>query len=291
MKDNHLTDNDYALWNEPALDISQQELIEELESFSNRIRRRQKGRNFAFAAAAAVLACVTMILGVKAGMRWASDTSDTTAWTEVCVMKGHKQEVLLPDGSTVILAPGSRLMYPEKFSGKERRVFMNGEAMFDITSDPACPFKVTANGTEISVTGTVFNVKAYQLDDMHTITLMEGSIQIGSALSASSVYMTQGSALSVNTRTGDMQMYDIPESKYPAWFKGEYNAYNEPLSQIASDLERIFDVDIVFRNKSLENQVFYLSIVDASSVDNILSALSKSGKVQIIKEENLIYFN
>ena len=86
-------------------------------------------------------------------------------------------------------------------------------------------------------------------------------------------------------------MYDVPESRYPAWFKGEYNAYNETLAQIALDLERIYDVDIVFRNKSLENQVFYLSIVDASSIDDVLSALSRSGKVRIRKEGELIYFN
>ena len=86
-------------------------------------------------------------------------------------------------------------------------------------------------------------------------------------------------------------MFDLPESKYPAWYKGEYNAYNEPLSRIALDLERIFDVDIVFRNKSLENQVFYLSIVDASSIDNILTALSRSGKVKVRKEDNIIYLN
>lgn len=291
MKGDYLTDSDYALWNEPALNISEQDIIEELETFSHRMQRRNKGRKTVFTVVAALGALVSLTLGVGVGVHLASDMTEGIAWSEVCVKKGAQQELLLPDGSKVILAPGSRLLYPERFAGKERHVYMDGEILFDVVTDQDCPFKVSANSTEISVSGTIFNVKAYHLDEAQTISLMEGSIEVSSALSASSVKMTQGSALSVDIRTGDMQMFDLPESKYPAWYKGEYNAYNEPLSRIALDLERIFDVDIVFRNKSLENQVFYLSIVDASSIDNILTALSRSGKVKVRKEDNIIYLN
>lgn len=291
MKDNQLIDDDYALWNEPAFNISDKEIAEELESFSHRIRSRKRERSAIYSVVAVILVGISLMSGIKAGLSWSSDRAENIAWTEVCVRKGSKQELILPDGSKATLAPGSRLMYPERFSGKERSVFMSGEVLFDIVSDKECPFKVSVNGTEISVTGTIFNVKAYHLDDIQTITLMQGNIEVDCAQSSSSVHMAQGSALSVNTRTGDMQMYDVPESRYPAWFKGEYNAYNETLAQIALDLERIYDVDIVFRNKSLENQVFYLSIVDASSIDDVLSALSRSGKVRIRKEGELIYFN
>ena len=175
MKGDYLTDSDYALWNEPALNISEQDIIEELETFSHRIQRRNKGRKTMFTVVAALGALVSLTLGVGAGGYLASDMTERIAWSEVCVKKGAQQELLLPDGSKVILAPGSRLLYPERFAGKERHVYMDGEILFDVVTDQDCPFKVSANSTEISVSGTIFNVKAYHLDEAQTISLMEGS--------------------------------------------------------------------------------------------------------------------
>lgn len=291
MKEIQSPESDYSLWNEQAFDISEQELKEEFESFRYRIRRKRSGRNVALAVIAILIACGGSILGITIGLKFAPEHTQQITWNEVCCRKGEQKEILLSDGTKVTLAPGSRLLYPETFNGEERCVYMNGEILFDVATNPECPFKVSVNGTNVYVTGTVFNVKAFYMDDTQVITLMEGSIDVYPESSSSSVHMTEGCAMSINTHTGDVQMYDVSASKFPAWFKGEYNAYNETLSQIAEDLERIFDVDIVFRNRNLENKVFYISIVNVTSIDDVLSALSKSGKVRISKEENLIYFN
>lgn len=291
MIENRFTENDYSLWNECAFEISEQELEEELALFRNRLRRRKSRRSTIMIAAAVAVICISITAGIYAGQHLIPNYIADVEWKEICVNKGAQQEILLPDSSKVILAPGSRLIYPNKFIGKERQVFMNGEVLFDVASDPDCPFRVSVNGTDISVKGTVFNVKAFQEDCMQTITLMQGSIDVTSSISTASLQMTEGCALYIDTRTGNMQMCDISESRYPAWFNGEYNAYNETLAQIAMDLERIYDVEIVIPDKALEKQKFYLSIVKASSIDDVLTVLSRTGKIKISKEDNLIYFN
>jgi transmembrane sensor len=43
-----------------------------------------------------------------------------------------------------------------------RTVSLQGEAFFDVKPDAAHPFIINANGTEIRVLGTSFNVKAYK---------------------------------------------------------------------------------------------------------------------------------
>ena len=68
-------------------------------------------------------------------------------------------DVQLPDGSSVVLNTGSRLIYPESFSGGVRAVRLEGEAFFEVEHDPGQPFTVTAGDTRVQVLGTAFNVK------------------------------------------------------------------------------------------------------------------------------------
>lgn len=68
---------------------------------------------------------------------------------------------LLPDSSVVLLNYRSTLSYADGPTGRERRVNLRGEAFFDVSRDDLRPFVIYANGTEIRVMGTSFNVKAY----------------------------------------------------------------------------------------------------------------------------------
>lgn len=71
-------------------------------------------------------------------------------------------EKVLPDGTTVFLNYHSTLTYPEHFNGDLRTVSLQGEAFFEVKPDTAHPFVINANGTEVRVLGTSFNVKAYK---------------------------------------------------------------------------------------------------------------------------------
>lgn len=289
MKPNNYTDNDYELWNEPAIEISNEELEAEFDSFRNRISRRRRGRSIAVFLSAAVVTGVFFLLGLSLGWEGSSRQDDGVQWTEVCVGRGEQRQILLSDGSRITLASGSRLLYPDEFSRKTRDVYMNGEALFEVSADKKHPFNVYVNGTAVQVTGTKFDVKAFQDEDSQVITLMEGSVHVTPSGSSSAIDMTPGKALAINVRTGNVNLFDVPQSKYPAWFKGEYSAYNVPLCQIASDLERIYNVNVIFKRKNLENQIFYISIVEASCVDSVLKALEMTGDVRVRKDGNDVY--
>ncbi len=68
---------------------------------------------------------------------------------------------VLPDSSVVLLNYRSTISYADGPTGRERRVDLRGEAFFDVLRDDLRPFVIYANGTEIRVVGTSFNVKAY----------------------------------------------------------------------------------------------------------------------------------
>lgn len=85
-------------------------------------------------------------------------------------------EKILPDGTHVFLNYNSTLTYPEGLSGDARRVSLRGEAFFDVAPDAAHPFIIDANGTEIRVVGTSFNVKAY--DEAVRVDVKTGKVEV-----------------------------------------------------------------------------------------------------------------
>ena len=82
----------------------------------------------------------------------------------------------LADGTRVWLNAESRLRYPVAFTGKERKVEMEGEVYFEVAKNKEKPFIVTVNGVDIRVLGTSFNVSAYQEEVVAT--LVEGKVQL-----------------------------------------------------------------------------------------------------------------
>lgn len=280
------------LWNAPSLPIPDSDVDEALESFRMRIGRMHRRIAFKLVAAAAAVAAVFLGIGMYTGAKAGAETAEAVRWCEVIVKNGHQEALTLPDGTTVTVGGGSRLMYPETFAGKERNVYFTGEGVFNVTKNAAVPFIVNVNGTAVKVTGTKFNIKAFPEDGQQTITLMEGIVDVTfEGRKDTPIHLTPGKATFYDIETGEISLYDVAASRYPAWYKGEFDAYHSSFLQIARDLERIYGVKIIFRNEDLESMMFYISIVRAESADMILEALSNITPFSIKREGKVIYLD
>lgn len=280
------------LWNAPSLPIPDRDVEEALGSFRMRIGRMHRRIAFKLVAAAAAVAAVFLGIGMYTGAKVGTETAEAVRWCEVIVKNGRQEALTLPDGTTVTVGGGSRLMYPETFAGKERNVYFTGEGVFNVTKNVAVPFIVNVNGTTVKVTGTKFNIKAFPEDGQQTITLMEGIVDVTfEGRRDTPIHLTPGKATSYDIETGEISLYDVAASRYPAWYKGEFDAYHSSFLQIARDLERIYGVKIIFRNEDLESMMFYISIVRAESADMILEALSNITPFSIKREGKVIYLD
>lgn len=105
--------------------------------------------------AAAVVALLVMAFG------WFQFRKEKTLELLSLTTQNNVSETYLPDGTKVFLNHNSTITYPQNFSGDLRSVSLKGEAFFDVKPDKAHPFVIDANGAEIKVLGTSFNVKAY----------------------------------------------------------------------------------------------------------------------------------
>ncbi|MBV9961462.1 MAG: FecR family protein, partial [Parafilimonas sp.] len=107
-----------------------------------------------------------------------STAAKTVKLNQVVVKNGNRNRIVLPDGSVVWLNGGSSIYYGSSFSGKAREVYLKGEAFFDVVKKAGQPFIVHANGVDIKVLGTAFNVKSYIEDNKVEATLIRGVIQV-----------------------------------------------------------------------------------------------------------------
>jgi transmembrane sensor len=84
----------------------------------------------------------------------------------------------LEDGTVVTLASNSSLMYAFKFKEGERKVFLQGEARFQVAKDQDHPFKVYQENIIATVLGTTFNVKKQPGDSVISVELLTGKLQV-----------------------------------------------------------------------------------------------------------------
>lgn len=112
------------------------------------------------------------------GKRQQSDlTEKDVVYNEIHVRKGGRANtVFLSDGSKVILNAATTFRYPTSFNGKNRQVYLDGEAYFEVSKDVEKPFVVKLKKQEITVLGTTFNVQAYAHEPYSEVTLLTGQI-------------------------------------------------------------------------------------------------------------------
>lgn len=135
----------------------------------NKIRAmRPSGRSQWLRYAASVLITMGAVIGIYYFQQLPQD--QMIASTETV------QELTLPEGSTIALNTGSQITYQEPFQNNERRVRLQGEGYFDITSDPNKPFVVEAGQAEIRVLGTKFYID--QSDDAIEVKVEEGKVLV-----------------------------------------------------------------------------------------------------------------
>jgi ferric-dicitrate binding protein FerR (iron transport regulator) len=183
--------------------------------------------------------------------------------------------VLLPDSSRVWLDPGSKLVYPEKFLGPERLVHLTGEGFFDIAPDPVHPFKVASGRLVTRVLGTSFLITAYRGRPAE-VAVMSGRVSVSSADGG-------GAALILNARekgvfdsvSRQFRKSDVEKRLVSRWQKADLSFNNTPFSEVATRLERQFDIRIQLKDAQIAG---YMLNADFNNQDlnSILEILEKS---------------
>ncbi|WP_341841481.1 FecR family protein [Chitinophaga caseinilytica] len=189
--------------------------------------------------------------------------------------RGGQYRLTLPDGTKAWLNSASSITFPTAFAGASRSVTITGEVYLEVAKDEKMPFTVKANGVDIAVLGTHFNVSAYPEDGAVRTTLLEGKVKVSTA--AGSRTIAPGEQAQAGNGRLDVHQH-VNLDQVMGWKNGRFVFEGEPIARVMNQLSRWYDVEV--GDIEQVDDRFYLDLPRSKKLSDVLKALELTGKVK-----------
>jgi hypothetical protein len=221
-----------------------------------------------------------------------SESANQTAMNQLIIPYGKTSEVQLPDGTKVFLNAGSRLVYPENFTGKTREVMLVGEAFFEVKHDKQHPFIVQTDDFRVKVLGTKFNVSAYPTDNVVETVLAEGKVSLEkneAGLFEKAIDLLPNQLVSFNRTTKETYLRTVDTDNYILWTEGLLKFESTDLSRITKRLERYYNVRFQYAEPLLGGLRISGKLQLKEDFNEVCERVSRAASVKIIKKGEGLY--
>lgn len=223
--------------------------------------------------AASTAAAVALLL-IVSGLYLFNREDSTKQYNTILVPPGQRINLILADNSNVWLNANTEFRYPAAFSKKNRTVYLNGEAYFDVSKNKKKPFIVKTGQGDIQVTGTSFNVEAYSRFNSFETSLFEGSVDIiKNDTKLVSLKPNEKAILSSNE---ELVVSKIEDTDEYLWRKGLIAFNDKQLEEILLSLEKYFDIRIQIDAEKLPQHTYTGKFRQSDGVDYALRVLQRS---------------
>lgn len=205
------------------------------------------------------------------------------------IPRGGQYHIKLSDGTEVWLNSESKLKYPVSFiKGESRKVeLLYGEAYFDVSPSifhGGSEFEVRTKQQEVKVLGTQFNVKAYKDESKIFTTLIEGKVLVFNGANEKILKPTDQSI--INNKNNDISITTINVYDEISWKDGVFSFKDKALKDIMKVLSRWYDVNIIFKNKDIENEEFFGVLKKNQNLDDILLTIKNTNFIKNYEVDN-----
>ncbi len=235
----------------------------------------------------AVSILILVSVGLSADLLWNNNRSSYSMILQTG--KGQRSFAQLPDGSEVWLNADTKLEVGD-FSKKNRTITLSGEAQFHVVHDSKHPFVVSCNMVDVTVLGTIFNVRAYEDDKVIKTSLLEGSVLVKTN--------NKEGASSVCLKPGQVAVFDKKKESFVvenernveeniSWRHGISVFHSIPFNQLIHELERNYNVKIFYKESDFTN-MHYSGTIDNLKITQVLDILSYTMPIQYKMDKNII---
>jgi hypothetical protein len=211
------------------------------------------------------------------------DSHAKTLYNTLVTPRGGEYLVELSDGTKAWLNAASSLRYPTQFNGRERKVYLTGEAYFEVAKDAAHPFMVKADRMDITVLGTKFNVSSYPDDPIQKTALAEGSVLINDAgqlaENSNGVLLKPGYEAAIRKNGRQIHVNKVNIEAALAWKNGMFIFDGESLGSMMRKLSRWYNVEVKYDDGVDTLFHFTGRIQRYENITGILRLIELTGKV------------
>ena len=201
---------------------------------------------------------------------------------------GGFYQLALSDGSKVWLNSMTEFRFPVAFTGEERKVYLTGEAYFEVAPNSKHPFiVVTEEGMEVKVYGTEFNMSTYQHGVVQTV-LVSGKVGIRVNATGKEVMLAPKQMAEYSEKTGMVRVEEADPYRYIAWKDGEFVFERETIEEIMERLGRWYDVKVFYENESLKQKRFTGVISRYENIEQVLRLIEGPATLRFEVKGNVV---
>lgn len=267
----------------PLTDLEREQYKKEARNLLKRVEHKKRTwfRRAAVAAVGAA-AIVCLVLGSIHYLNYVD--KQQISYIEASTSYGECKQVCLPDGTELTLNSCSHVRYPDRFVGKERRIELEGEGYFRVYHNEKQPFIVNTPRFDVRVLGTCFNVKVYSSDEVVSVDVESGKVQVD--LPEAMMRLRTQEQVLINTVSGEYNKRR-EERTVAVWRKGGLRFNSTPIHDVAKELERMYNCRITFA-KGQEFNNLISGEHDNKSLDAVLQSIEYTSGIHYRKEGNRV---
>lgn len=208
-------------------------------------------------------------------------------FNELYIPKGRSYTLVLNDGTRVWLNSESFIRYPVRFGPRERKVYITGEAFFDVKSDASRHFIVSTNAYDIQVLGTRFNINSYEEENTVATTLVSGSVLIDSK-DGTKMSISPGEQFRLDKNDKSISVSKVDVGLYTSWIDNILQINSMTLDDIFKILKRRYDIEVNYIHLKAKTERFSGRIPLNDNLNVILTQISKVSELEFNIEDKTI---
>lgn len=174
--------------------------------------------------------------------------------------KGQRITVQLPEGSRVTLGPETRIVLKSAFSELAKEITVEGAAYFEVTANPTSPMLVRTSSAIAQVIGTAFSVVQYPGDSVAKVVVEQGKVAVratnmeGLQRSEKPLVLTRSEMSEITASQSPSYFSDVDLGEELGWVSGQLHFKGMSVRDIASVLERWYDVELMIPDSRISNK-------------------------------------
>jgi len=182
--------------------------------------------------------------------------------------------VILPDGSRIQMNRGTKFSYaPHAFNRKQREVWLEGEAFFEVAKNKEKPFVIHTGTMQTTVRGTSFNIKAYSQLAENVVSVRSGKVEVANTNRKIIATLTKNKQLIYHGATNHFQTNDMDWENAAGWMDGKLVLCNANVKELQFRIKQYFNADLTIEGSLLEGAMFNSSFNKGTGLKDILERI------------------
>ena len=235
-----------------------------------------------------IAAASVILLLVLGGLSWTylnTNTDVDANWVTVSTDRGERRNVMLPDGSSVILDSNSSLEYLTDFD-QGRKVNLKGRAFFEVKKQNGETFEVSSEEFAVNVLGTSFDMNTDKERGNGHVALVTGKVNV--TMKSEEVSLLPYDAAYINLESKQLSKGSFDEDQILGWRQNILKFKDESYKIVFERLSNWYGVEFIY-DENLDLKGLYSATYRDQKLDDVLQGLSYASDLKFQIKSDLVY--